>query len=294
MGFWGAGLYESDVALDVRAAYRDGRALGFSGERLAALVLDMTGALADEEGDMARLALADQLWRDGMLGAERQQAALDLATRSGGLIGFDEPAMRRGHLKALAALALRLAAPQRAPAKAPAEPYVEQSEFEVGEALAFPDGKGGWWLLRVVTHYRRFGGKSPVVEVLDWRGTVLPDAATVAGLSWRRQPDAVIIGSARPDETLAGLIALGRLPPEASWSDYESQMAAPHIPVIRTSERDPAFSKAVRLGVIVPPTRPFTSDWFIATNAWMRWKDLPAKLSGYFDHWSCWGDGPGR
>ena len=293
MGFWGAGLYQSDVTLDVRGAYRDGRALGFSGERLASLVLDMTGAQGDEEGDMARLALADQLWRDGMLGAERLQTTLALATRSGGIIRFDEPAMQLGHAKTVAALAARLASPQRPPARAPAEPYVEQCDFAVGEALGFPDGKGGWWLLRVVTHYRRFGGSSPVVEVLDWRGTELPDAATVAGLSWLRQPDAVIIGSARPEETLATLIEAGRLPPGASWSDYESQMAAPHIPVIRISQRDPAFNRVVRLGVIVPETRPFTSDWFIATNAWMRWKDLPARLSGYFDHWSTWGAGPG-
>jgi hypothetical protein len=229
-----------------------------------------------------------------MLGEERQRAALALAMRSGGLIRFDEPAMQRDHARTLAALAARLASPQRASARAPAEPYVEHCDFAVGEALACPDDKGGWWLLRIVTHYRRFGGRSPVVEVLDWRGTVLPDAATVAGLAWRRQPDAVILGSAKPEEMLAALIEAGRLPPDGQWSDYESQMAAPHIPVIRTSERDPAFRKVVRLGVTVPPTRPFTSDWFIATNAWTRWKDLPARLSGYFDHWSCWGAGPGR
>jgi hypothetical protein len=282
MGAWGAGLYQNDVALDVRGAYRDCRSLGFSGERLAALVLDMAGAIGGEDEGVATLALADLLWRDGMLDAGRRQGALDLAVRRGGVIDFDDPALRRSHAKTLSALAVRLASPQRTPARATAGPYVEQSDFAVGEALAFPDGAGGWWLLRVVTPYTRFGGRSPVVEVLDWRGTKLPDAATVAGLAWRRLHDAVILGAARQAETLAALIDAGRLPAGAVWSDYESQMAAPHIPVIRTSERDPAWRKVVRLGVSVPPTRPFTSDWFIATNAWTRWKDLPAKLADIF------------
>jgi hypothetical protein len=39
----------------------------------------------------------------------------------------------------------------------------------------------------------------------------------------------------------------------------------------------------VRPGVIVPaPPGPITSDWFIATNAWTRWKDLPEKLADRF------------
>lgn len=286
MGVWGPGLYQNDTTLDVRGAYRDGRSLGFTGERLALLVLDMTGAAVGEDAPIAELALADMLWRDGMLEDGRRQAALALATRPGGILAFEDLTLRRGHVKTLTALAGRLASPQRAPSRVVAEPYVERTDLAVGEALAVPDGTGGWWLLRVVTRYERFGGLSPVVELLDWRGTELPDAATVAKLVWWRQPDAVVIGSARPDETLAALIEAGRLPPEAVWSDYESQMAAPHIPVIRTSERDSAYRKVVRLGVTVPATRPFTSDWFIPTNGWTRWKDLPAKLDGIFGDWS--------
>ena len=43
MGTWGAGLYQSDVATDVRAVYRDCKKLGFSGNDLAAIVLDTVG-----------------------------------------------------------------------------------------------------------------------------------------------------------------------------------------------------------------------------------------------------------
>ena len=124
-----------------------------------------------------------------------------------------------------------------------------------------------------------------MVELLDWRGTELPDAATVERLSYWRPDDPVILGAAVPEAMLAGLIEAGRLPPDGTWEDYEAQMAAPHIPVVRIAEKDPAFRKVVRLGVEVPATRPFTSDWFIATNAWTSWKDLPARVENYFGDW---------
>ena len=133
------------------------------------------------------------------------EAALALAGRPGGVLAFESPADRRAHAKAMAALATRLAAPRRAPAPS-RKPCIEQSELEVGESLALADGKGGWWLLRVVTLYTRFGGRSQLVEVLDWRGRRLPDAATVARLRRRRQPDAVIPGDLRRGEMVAGLI----------------------------------------------------------------------------------------
>ena len=287
MGVWGAGLYQSDIALDLRAAYRDGGKLGFSGEKLAALAIDMAAA-GEEERDIADLVVADLLWRDGWLSPARREAALALAVRPEGVLAFDDAALLRTHVRALAALGAKLASPQR-PARPEREPFVEQSDFAVGEALAYPDGAGRWLLLRVVTLYTRFGGRSPVVELLDWAGTALPDAATIARLPYRRQRDAVIVGAARPEETVAGLIALGRLPSGACWEDYEAQMAAPHIPVIRIAEKDAGYRKVVRLGVEVPATRPFTSDWFIATNAWTRWKDLPTWVENYFGDW----DAPG-
>lgn len=284
MGMWGAGLYQSDVALDARGLYRDGRGLGFSGERLAALVETELGDVEGPDAAIGRLVLAEQLWRDGWLDPPRRDAAITLAGTIEGL-EFDTASLERAHARMLATLADRLAAPQRSPRPSSAEPYVEQSELEPGEALAIADGAGRWWLLRVVTFYTRFGGRSPVVEVLDWRGTQLPDAASVEGLTWRRQADAVVIGAAHPEQTVAGLIALGRLPARARWDDYEAQMAAPHIPVIRTGDRDPGYRSMVRLGVSVPATRPFTSDWFIASNAWTRWKDLVVKLEGYYREW---------
>jgi hypothetical protein len=90
-----------------------------------------------------------------------------------------------------------------------------------------------------------------------------------------------ILGASRPD-TVASQIELQRLPPGATFTDYEDQMIAPHIPLIRMSDRDPFFHKVKRLDIKAPSQRPFLSHWFVPTNAWITWKDLPLRLEEYF------------
>jgi hypothetical protein len=53
-------------------------------------------------------------------------------------------------------------------------------------------------------------------------------------------------------------------------------MIAPHIPIIRRSERDP------QAPVTVFSQRPFLGDWWVPRNAWTTWKDLPGQLEVYF------------
>ena len=97
-----------------------------------------------------------------------------------------------------------------------------------------------------------------------------------------RQKDIPILGELKKDEMLKGLIEFKRLPAGATWQDYVDQYVAPHIPIIRVSERDPHFRKIVRTGINTPSERPFHSDWWVATNAWTTWKDLWMRLEGYF------------
>ena len=62
-------------------------------------------------------------------------------------------------------------------------------------------------------------------------------------------------------------------------------MTYPTSRIIRMSDRDPHFHKAKRTGAKIAPRRPFLNHWFVATNAWTGWKDLPDKLRAYFGHW---------
>jgi hypothetical protein len=191
----------------------------------------------------------------------------------------------------LDALAKRLASRQPA-RRGPAKPlYIERCDFELGEILAYPHPKGAWTLLRVMAYFTRFRRSSPICEALDRNGAALPSAAAIQTIRYRRQKappilgndEVPILGAARPAETVASLIEAGRLPRGATWADYEAQMIAPYIPIIRVSNSDPDFQRMKRLGIKAPSQRPFLNHWFVARNAWTTWKGLPARLEDYFN-----------
>ena len=98
--------------------------------------------------------------------------------------------------------------------------------------------------------------------------SVSPKQAAPRKLRFLRRKNIPILGEARKDEMLKGLIDHQRLPADATWQDYVDQYIAPHIPIIRVSERDPHFHKVVRTGVNTSSERPYHGDWWVATNAW--------------------------
>jgi hypothetical protein len=286
MGTWGTGLYQSDAASDVRDVYRDCRKLGFAGEDLIAIVLDTAGSSAPDSEDYAAayLALADLLWKDGMLPTEMQATALGLIKDARLPERFEDAASQRKHQAVLQALAERL---RSAPPKKPAprkQPYIERCDFEIGEILACPLPRGAWALLRVVAYFTRFRGKSPICEPLAWNIAAIPPEAKIKKLRFMRQKNIPVLGELKKKEMLKGLIEHKRLPVGATWQDYVDQYLGPYIPIIRVSERDPHFHKVVRTGVSTPSERPFHSDWWVATNAWTTWKDLWMRLEGYFSN----------
>jgi hypothetical protein len=286
MGSWGVGLYQNDVGMDVQGTYRDCRKIGFRGGDLAAIVLDTASIGASPESEdeiVGYLALADLLWKDGALPTEMRQTALRLIEAPMLLQRWEDRSSQRKQKAVLDTLAKRLASPQPVKPAPAAPPYIERCDFEIGEILAYPHPEGAWTLLRVIAYFTRFRGRSPICEVLDREpGPIPPPAELHQDGSFKKLVGVPIWGAARPAEQIAFLIKEGRLPPGATWTDYEDQMISPHIPIIRRSERDPHFHRAKRLGVKVPSQRPFLNDWFVARNAWTTWKDLPDRLESYF------------
>ena len=215
MGAWGAGLYQNDSALDVRNVYRDCKKIGFRDGDLASVVLETAAvdpAAGQDDSAPAYLALADLLWKDGMLPDDIRRTALRIIADTSLHPHWDEAAMNKKQRAVFDALATRLASPQPSPSPVRRTLYLEQCDFEIGEVLAFPWPEGKWTLLNVAAYYTKFRGKSPICEVLDWRKRTIPAASVIEGLPLRKQRDVVIIGSARPQETVAELIAVGRLP----------------------------------------------------------------------------------
>jgi hypothetical protein len=285
MGSWGVGLYQNDVGLDVQGTYRDCRKMGFRGGELAAIVRE-SAAIGDspagEDEIVGYLALADLLWKDGALPAAMRDTALRLIKAPSLVEQFEDARDRKKQAAMLAALAQRLDAPQPAKAAPAKPPYIEQCDFGIGEIIAYPHPEGQWTLLRVIAYWTRFRGRSPICEVLDREPGPLPAPAALAGISFKKRVGQPIWGAAKPDVQVAFLIKEGRLPPGATWADYEDQMIAPHIPIVRRSERDPDFHKVKQMGVTVPSQRPFLGDWWVPRNAWTTWKDLPMRLEDYF------------
>lgn len=284
MGTWGTGLYQSDVASDVRDVYRDCKKLGFAGEDLVSIVLDTVGPASGDSEDHgpAYLALADLLWKDGMLPSKMQATALGLIEKGRLPQRFEDAPSQRKHQAMLQVLAARLRSVQPKKPAARKPPYIEQCDFAIGEVLAFPLPRGTWAFLRVIAYFTRFRGKSPICEVLAWNVAPIPPAGKIKRLRFLRQKNIPILGSAHKDETLKGLIEAKRLPADASWQDYVDQYVAPHIPIIRVAERDPYFHKVTRTGISSPSERPFHSDWWVARNAWTTWKELLWRLESYF------------
>jgi hypothetical protein len=285
MGSWGVGLYQNDVGLDVQGTYRDCRKMGFRGGELAAIVREGAGICDSPEGEdeiVGYLALADLLWKDGALPAAMRDTALRLIEAPSLVEQFEDARDRKKQAALLAALAKRLASPQPAKAAPGKPPYIEQCDFGIGEIIAYPHPAGQWTLLRVIAYWTRFRGRSPICEALDREPGALPAPGELAGIAFKKRVGQPIWGAAKPAEQVAFLIAEGRLPPGATWADYEDQMIAPHIPIVRRSERDPDFHRVRRLGVSVPSQRPFLGDWWVPRNAWTTWKDLPMRLEEYF------------
>jgi len=278
MGTWGTGLYQSDVAVDVRTVYRGCKKLGFSGSDLATIVLETVGGA---DGALAHLALADLLCKDRMLPKTLQQTALRIIKSPALPARFEDQASQRKHRKMLDALGAKLGAATPDIAKHK-PPYIEHCDFAIGDVLAYPLPRGKWALLRVVAHFKRFRGKSPICEPLAWNIADIPPAAKIERLRFMRQKNIPILGELKQEEMLSGLIEHKRLPKGATWQDYVDQYTGPYIPVVRVSERDPHFHKIVRTGINTPSERPFHSDWWVATNAWTTWKDLWMRLEGYF------------
>src|SRR5262245_33445792 len=131
-------------------------------------------SVEDEDGALGYLALADLLWKDGMLRREVEERALRLIRDAKLPQRFEDSATQKKQQAMLDALAAKLSSPQ---AKAPArrkQQYIEQSDFAVGEVLAYPLPADTWALLRVIAYCTRFRGRSPICEVLAWNVAAIP------------------------------------------------------------------------------------------------------------------------
>jgi hypothetical protein len=173
MGVWGPGLFEDDLACEVRDVYRELIAEGTCAEHAKeAVLLQWQTLLADPEaGPVIWVSLAVTQWNEGRLDDETRNRALQLITDGSLLRAWEQdPAMRKRREAALLRVSSKLNAVQPKPKKRQ-KPFRDSCDWEAGELVSYKTLSGSLVVFRVIGIFRDQGGASPIVEVLDWHGS---------------------------------------------------------------------------------------------------------------------------
>lgn len=157
MGAWGCGLFEDDVALDVKDTFDDALA---NGETLAAatraVLEEFEDSLDDDDdGPIITLALAALQWERGKPQERLKKKALAIIEEGRGLerwedAGAEELAGRRQALEALRAM---LESEPPKPARKPRKPRLKHN-YQEGDWFAVPLEDGGY-AVGLIARYRR-------------------------------------------------------------------------------------------------------------------------------------------
>lgn len=197
MGTWGHGIFDSDLAADLRNELRDALA---AGEAPAEITTRMVAAWRDtlddpEDGPTAWLALAEAQRESGRLDARVKRRALEVLAAGGDLARWEResPALAKKREKVLTKLRSQLEAPLPAPKKIRRRKQVETA-LEVGDLLAYrldPPVAEAWIALWVSAIQSDKGGRAPVVVPLARAFAEPPTPAICADVPacWRRDRD---------------------------------------------------------------------------------------------------------
>jgi hypothetical protein len=176
MGAWGTGIFEDDLASDVRDGYTELLGEGWEGPAATLQILGEHADALDDPDDAPVLwiALATIQWQKGRLEQSTLQHALDAIDSRAALSRWDAGTLDYPKREwALAKARERLLSPQK-PATKPKKRYLEQNEWQVGQLIAYRLLSGRFIVFRVARHYQQKGVKLPICEILDWTGDRLP------------------------------------------------------------------------------------------------------------------------
>lgn len=196
MSAWGPGLYQDDVANDVKLIYRERLREDNNGDAAFQAVFWQLGRLTDEpdDGPIFWFALADTMWRCGRLTDEVREKALFHLDNGTDLARWqrENPPLAPKREAVLNELRKRLLSPQKPPTKQ-RTPRLYTCPWQIGDVYAYPldsgeavsRGLSGCSLLfhKVGTASYHPGHICPVVMVKIVRSDCPPlDAETFAKL----------------------------------------------------------------------------------------------------------------
>jgi hypothetical protein len=229
MGTWGPGIFDDDVACDVRSEYRVAIRAGVPGPQATDRIIHEHADGPDPFRVHARvwLALAATQSKLGRLEERVKARALEVIDSREDLAAWraEDPATRRRRWAALQRLRRRLLGRQRPPVRL-RPPWRQETELEPGQHLLFRFPHGMRVLLRVLDVQEFWlettEGTLPVVMLLDWRdGQPVPAGPALDRLPNARRSGALWFRVIRkgPQDPARRRIQLlpGRWPEAPAW-----------------------------------------------------------------------------
>jgi hypothetical protein len=193
--------FADDLASDIRAEYREALGSGLSGPEATDRLLEQSESIRSDpdEGPVFWLALAATQVRLGRLEDRIRDEALREIDSGHDLSRWLDASRRDMRRRGLVLAKLReaLLMPARPPVRVrPYRPFA--TPLSAGDVLSWQLDDGRFLLFRMVTIDEDYkGNRQPIVEILDWLGTALPELETVSGLS-RAIPPELPWSSTRP------------------------------------------------------------------------------------------------
>lgn len=194
MGTWGAGIFADDIAADVRDDWRDHVGEGMTGPQATdATLAEWSEALGDPaSAPVVWLALAATQARTGRLEDRVRDRAVEVIDAGDDMPRWaDDARLQKQRAAILAKLRADLLGPQRPPTRVP-KPIRSVWPWESGSVVAYRRDDGRLNLVRVlgtVGTHGVSGGRSGILELLDWIGASPPPVDVVDALPPRAPVD---------------------------------------------------------------------------------------------------------
>lgn len=176
MGTWGSGLFDDDIACDVRKDFRD-----FIGDGLspAQAVRAIRKQWEPDDWDTMPyasfwLAIAVTAWNLGRLTNEVKRRALAILDKGVGLEHWADakPSQRRKRLAVYRLTRKKLLSPQPLPKKVP-QKKISKSPFKPGDVVRYTTVKGRFIYLRVLA-ISPSKDQSAVCDICQWKASYPP------------------------------------------------------------------------------------------------------------------------
>jgi len=203
MGVWGAGLYSSDFAMDLRSAVRSVARLPFDGDKLVEFLISVdTGAAnrpEDEDHTTFWLIVADQFAKMGITSERAREEALQIIDDGSDIamltkLGMDTSGLRKRQ-KMLADLRHFLTATQQPIKRRSVIKGAQPLVMNVGDVFVYPTSLG-----RCREYLPRWIHVVPAWEQDGWNAVVIVSAARAFDfLAWYRPLTLASPLSEKPD-----------------------------------------------------------------------------------------------